>query len=221
MLVPIARRPACTAATCLAVSPASGPTDSTTFVASASGFVADAALVYDFGVRLADGKSQFHARGAADPTFSFAPCVLEAGEHTLLVCARDASGSQACSTAAVAVTAAAAALTAAHVSALASSLDTAVAAGSTGALLSAVRQLSSMAATGGADARSAATSTAATAVGALSALAGDAAATVEETLGAAAAGERWRWLGGCRARAVLGFLQQLMCSLLLNPPLFS
>lgn len=185
--VPIARRPACTAASCLAVSPASGATDSTTFVASASGFVADAALVYDFGMRLADGKSQFHARGAADPTFSFAPRVLEAGEHTLLVCARDTSGSQACSTAVVTVTAAAAAPTAADVSALASSLDTAVAAGSTGALLSAVRQLSSMAATGGADARAAATSTAATAVGALSALAGDAGATVEETLGAAAA----------------------------------
>ena len=197
--MPIARRPACTAASCLAVSPASGATDSTTFVASASGFVADAALVYDFGMRLADGKSQFHARGAADPTFSFAPRVLEAGEHTLLVCARDTSGSQACSTAVVTVTAAAAAPTAADVSALASSLDTAVAAGSTGALLSAVRQLSSMAATGGADARAAATSTAATAVGALSALAGDAGATVEETLGAAAAGERrrwWAWVSG-------------------------
>ncbi|PRW57206.1 receptor for egg jelly precursor [Chlorella sorokiniana] len=185
--VPIARRPACTAASCLAVSPASGATDTTAFVASASGFVADSALVYDFGVRLADGRSTYHARGAADPTFSFAPRVLEAGQHTLFVCARDPTGAQACSTATVTVTAAAAAPTAADVSAVASSLDTAVAAGSTGALLSAVRQLSAVAASGSADAQAAAASTAETAVGALSALAGDAGATVEDSLGAAAA----------------------------------
>lgn len=88
--VPIARRPACTAASgsCLTVSPASGTTDATTFVASASAFVADAALVYDFGERLAGGRSEFHVRGAADPTFSFAPRVLGAGDHTLFVCAR-------------------------------------------------------------------------------------------------------------------------------------
>ena len=189
--VPIARRPACTAASCLVVSPTSGPTDTTTFAAAASGFVADAPLVYDFGVRSADGRSQYHARGAASPSFSFAPRVLEAGQHTLFVCARDPTGAQACSTAVVTVGAAAAAPTAADVSALASSLDTAVAAGSSDALLSAVRQLSAVAAAGGAATQAAATTAAESAVGALNALAGSEGASVEDSLGAAAAGVRW------------------------------
>lgn len=216
--VPIARRPACTAAACLAVSPASGATDTTTFVATATGFVADSALVYDFGLRLADGRTQYHTRGAADPAFSFAPRVLEAGQHTLFVCARDPTGTQACSDASVTVAAAAAPPTAADVSAVASSLTTAVAAGSTAALLSAVRQLSAVAATGGADAQAAAASTAETALGALSTLTADAGATVEDSLGAAAAGEGW-WCGGGGLEGGLHSRQELPSGIpYLHPP---
>lgn len=89
--VAIARRPSCTAAACLAVSPSSGAADSTAFAASASGFAADSALVYDFGVQLPSGRRDTHARGASDPRFTFAPRTLPAGPHTLFVCARGAS----------------------------------------------------------------------------------------------------------------------------------
>ena len=90
LAVTVARRPACTAgASCLAVSPASGAADAA-FVASASGIAADSALAYDFGLQAADGSRDAHARGSAEPSFTFAPRVLGAGSHTVYACARGA-----------------------------------------------------------------------------------------------------------------------------------
>ncbi|KAL4452032.1 hypothetical protein ABPG75_007694 [Micractinium tetrahymenae] len=192
LAVPIARRPACTAAagaSCLAASPASGPQDTTAFAATASGFAADSSLTYDWGTQDAAGRREYFARGTADAAFTFAPRVLPAGSATLFVCARDANGAQACSTTAVNVTAPAAAVSAADIANIADSLSTAVAAGSTHALLSAVRQLSAASAATGTDAGAAAAAAAQAegAMGALqSALSGDG-ATVEESLGVAAA----------------------------------
>lgn len=86
--VPIARRPSCSsAASCLTVSPAAGPAD-TAFTATAAGFVANGALTYDFGERLAGGRSEYHVRGRADPQYIFARLVLAPGTHTLFVCAK-------------------------------------------------------------------------------------------------------------------------------------
>lgn len=88
--VQIARRPACTAAagaSCLAVSPASGPATST-FTVTAAGFAADSDLAYDFGVQRADGRRDFFARSSADARYAFAPRALKAGTQTLFVCAR-------------------------------------------------------------------------------------------------------------------------------------
>lgn len=89
--VPIARRPACTATggSCLSVSPTSGPLDTTSFTLTASGFVADGALTYDFGVQDASsGRRNHHMRGAAERAFTFAAHVLPVGENMLFVCAK-------------------------------------------------------------------------------------------------------------------------------------
>ena len=85
--VTIARRPTCTTSFCLTVSPASGAVDTTAFVAAASGFAADSALVYHFGVQRPDGWRDYHSRGSADAKFAFAPRVLPAGDYSLFVCA--------------------------------------------------------------------------------------------------------------------------------------
>lgn len=144
--VPIARRPACTAAdgACLSVTPTTGSEDNATFLAAAVGFAADSSLVYDFGVLLADGRRDVHARGGTDPAFAFAPRVLRAGNHTLFACARDLSDAQACSTATVSVQAAVAPVTADDIDALGDDVDAAVASGSSRAVSSSVRRLSSV-----------------------------------------------------------------------------
>lgn len=192
--------PACTAAdgACLSVTPATGSEDNATFLAAAVGFAADSSLVYDFGVLLADGRRDVHARGGTDPAFAFAPRVLRAGNHTLFACARgeralgtwlrhafswvpqgnrqvlvllqlapmrvlhpvlnpdhelalhcpkraaaDLSDAQACSTATVSVQAAVAPVTVDDIDALGDDVDAAVASGSSRAVSSSVRRLSS------------------------------------------------------------------------------
>ena len=209
---------------CLSVSPASGAVDNTSFVATASGFAADSTLLYDFGVQSAAGKQSFFVRSAADPRFTFAPRVLPEGASTMFVCAKgtalappalrhtlrraragrarpapfcpaDQAGAQACSTANVTVLPAAQQVTAADISALGSSLTTALSSGSTDAVLSVVRQLSAAASSQPTDAppedaaaaSAAATEQAESAMGAMEDLLG-ADATVEESLGVADAG---------------------------------
>lgn len=88
--VPIARRPACTAATCLAVSPSSGFVHNTSFTATASNFVADGALTYRFGAKLEGGREATF-RSASEPQYTIKDWVLPVGEHDIVVCAQGES----------------------------------------------------------------------------------------------------------------------------------
>lgn len=105
----------------------------------------------------------------------------------------DVGGAQACSTSNVTVQAPAQAVTAAAINALGDSLNTALASGSTDALLSVVRQLSAATSTasggeGGEEAQAAATEQAEQAMGAMEDLLSEDGATAEEVLGVADAG---------------------------------
>lgn len=106
----------------------------------------------------------------------------------------DQTGAQACSTADVDVEPAAQQVTAADITALGDSLDTALASGSTDALVSVVRQLSAATSASSAsgatseEAVAAATEQAENAMGAMESLLSGEGATVEETLGVASAG---------------------------------
>ena len=87
--VPIARRPACTApsGSCLTVSPASGHVHNTSFVATAQNFVADGALTYRFGSKLASG-SEVTFRSASEPQYTVKDWQLDPGTHAIVVCAQ-------------------------------------------------------------------------------------------------------------------------------------
>lgn len=87
--VPIARRPACTApsGSCLTISPASGHVHNTSFVATAQNFVADGALTYRFGSKLASG-SEVTFRSASEPQYTVKDWQLDPGTHAIVVCAQ-------------------------------------------------------------------------------------------------------------------------------------
>lgn len=90
--MPIARRPACTAASgsCLTISPSSGYVHNTSFTATASNFVADGALTYRFGAKLEGGREATF-RSASEPQYTVKDWVLPVGEHDIVVCAQGES----------------------------------------------------------------------------------------------------------------------------------
>eukprot|EP00887_Chlorella_sp_A99_P007763 scaffold20.g7763.t1 len=152
--VPVGRRPACAAAPCLTVARAAGNASSALELA-AQGFVADEELLYSWGTVSAGGRRDTWAPGSQQTSYTFAAGALPPGNHTLFVCARGAdTGASACAQddVTVAAPAAPAPVSAEDTARAQEALDTAIASGSSDALVAAVRALTTVASSAGSNA---------------------------------------------------------------------